>query len=219
MALFTLDYQGIIAAVLLGLAVLLLGGAAGPYFLFALLLFLVLSAFVTELGKRFKQSIGDYEKSRSWRNVVANGTVALVIVALYFANASAHFTGVALLVVAYASTISAITADKFAHEIGVLDGTPTMLLSLKKVAKGTSGAVTVAGTAASFLGSAIVALSLMLVYSSWAYVAIAATAGFLGAIVDTVLGYFEEQGKGNKHTSNFGCALSGALFALLFMLL
>ncbi|MEM3482913.1 MAG: DUF92 domain-containing protein, partial [Candidatus Micrarchaeaceae archaeon] len=192
MNIFTLDLLGIVAALLLGLAVLFLGGVTGPYFLFALLLFLVLSAFVTELGKRFKQSIGDYEKFRGWRNVVANGTVALAVALLYLLNTSMHFTSVSLLIVVYVSSISAITADKFAHEIGVLDGTPTMLLNMKKVAKGTSGAVTVVGTAASLLGSAIIALSLLLIYSSWAYVAIAAISGFFGSVIDTVLGYFEE---------------------------
>ncbi|MGC8676442.1 MAG: DUF92 domain-containing protein [Candidatus Micrarchaeia archaeon] len=218
MRFFTLDAPGVISAIALGLAVLILGGAAGPYFLFALLLFLVLSAAVTELGRVKKQGIGQYEKSRGWRNVAANGTPALAIAAIYFANLSIHFAPYSLLIVAYASSIAAITADKFAHEIGIMDGTPITLLTMKKAAKGTSGAVTALGTLAGLGGALIIGASVLLVYSSLAYALIIMLAGFLGNVVDTLLGYFEEHGFGNTHTSNLGCAIAGALFGLFLVL-
>ncbi|MGC8547528.1 MAG: DUF92 domain-containing protein [Candidatus Micrarchaeia archaeon] len=215
MQLFTLDGKGVLAALVLGFSIFLLGSYAGPYFVFVLLLFLILSALVTGMGKKIKAEIGDYDRPRGWKNVVANGIVAFAVALAFFINLHVHFASSLLLIVAYTASMSAVTADKFASEIGILDGTPVMLLNLKKVRKGTSGAMTALGTLSSFAGALLLALSLLLVYFSVAYLLLIAISGFLGAVADTVLGYFEEKGIGNKYTSNIGCAIVGTVLAVL----
>jgi len=218
MNLFTLDKKGVFAALLLGICVLFFGGSFGPYFLFVLLLFLVVSDVVTELGRNAKKLIGMYEKARGWRNVLANGFVAFLIALLLFANSYFHLSP-KVLVVVYTASMSAVMADKFASEIGVLDGMPVMLLGFKKVAKGTSGAITLLGTFASFFGSLLIAFSILLLYPSLLYVVVISAAGFFGSIVDSVFGYFEEKGIGNKYTSNLACAIFGAILAVALLAL
>jgi len=44
-------------------------------------------------------------------------------------------------------------------------------------------------------------------------------AGLAGDVIDSIAGYFEERGVGNKYTSNLLCAASGALFGMLLFLL
>jgi uncharacterized protein (TIGR00297 family) len=216
--LFTLDSKGILLAVAMGALILFLGGADGLLFLSDLLLFLVLSAAVTRIGKIKKLGIGVYEHVRSWRNVLANGAVPTAAALLYWLNSWHPFVTPGILVLAYVASVCAVTADKFGSELGVLDGEPTMLLTLKRTKKGVSGGVTGIGLLSSLVGSAIIGLSALLFGGGLAGVAIVTLAGFLGSIVDSILGYFEENGIGNKFTSNFFCSVTG-LLACLFMLL
>jgi len=154
--LLTLDEKGIASAIILAVLILYFGGSEGLFFLSLLILFLVFSAIATNTGKKKKREQGLYEKSRGWKNVVANGLVPLFIVVLfYFAQKPFE----EILVFSYIASIAAITADKFASEIGVLDGTPIMLLTFKRIKKGTSGGVTALGLAASFVAALLIALT------------------------------------------------------------
>ncbi len=209
----TLDGRGVTAAVILGALVLFLGGGNGIFFLLDMLLFLAIAALVTNIGKRRKKGIGVYEHSRGWRNVLSNGAVPLAVVVLYFINSLHGFVPAQYLVAAYVASVAAIAADKFSSEIGVLDGEPLMLLTLKPVKKGVSGGVTALGLLAGALASLVISLSLLAVYgqAAWALVALAFVSGIIGNITDSVFGYWEERGVGNKYTSNLACAIAGTI--------
>jgi len=212
--LLTLDEKGIASALILAVLILYFGGSEGLFFLSLLILFLVFSAIATNTGKKKKREQGLYEKSRGWKNVVANGLVPLFIVVLfYFAQKPFE----EILVFSYIASIAAITADKFASEIGVLDGTPIMLLTLKRIKKGTSGGVTALGLAASFIAALLIALASFAISLNLIAFLIVLFSGYMGNIVDSVLGYYEERGFGNKFTTNLACALSG--FVISFILL
>ncbi len=217
MRVYTLDSKGVLSAIVMGAVVLLLGSYAGAYFLFLLLLFLLLSAIVTDIGIWKKKQMGQYEHARGWKNVLANGGVAVIVSFLFFLNTFLSFMPAKDLIIVYAASISGITADKFASEIGVLDGSPVMLLTFEKVKKGTSGGVTGLGTLASFFGALIIAMMLPIVGIGARGMAIVAISGFLGNIVDSLLGYFEEKGVGNKFTSNFACAAASSLIAYFLL--
>ncbi len=207
----TLDKKGLALAFVFGILILYFGQNYGILFLVDILAFLVISAIVTDAGKRLKEGAGVYESLRGWRNVASNGTVPLVIAFLYFLNYTYGSFPQSFIAIVYVASVAAVTADKVAHEIGVLNGEPTMLLTMKKAKKGTSGAITLLGSGAAILSALVVGSSVLLVHYSLGLVAIVALSGFLGNMVDSVLGYFEEKGIGNKHTSNFLCAVSGAL--------
>lgn len=202
----------------MGILILVVGTGMGPLFLLDLVLFLVLSAAVTRIGKMRKQGIGLYEAGRGWKNVLANEAMPAIAAAAYWLNSLHAFMPSGILVLAYIASVCAITADKFASEIGVLDGEPIVLLTLRRTKKGVSGGVTGIGLLASLVGSAIIGISAFAVGAGVAGFVAVTAAGFLGNIVDSVAGYFEERGTGNKFTSNFLCSVAGFLICILALL-
>jgi uncharacterized protein (TIGR00297 family) len=83
--------------------------------------------------------------------------------------------------------LAAACADTWATEFGTrFGGVPRHVLTWRAVPAGTSGAVTVAGLAASFVGAFVIALSSSLV--GLAAVVPVVLAGFGGALLDTLLG-------------------------------
>lgn len=229
----TLDIKGFVLAVAMGAAFVLLGLQFGLFFLLTMFVFLLLSAIVTGIGRRYKARLfGPGKDARGIKNVLANGTAPLIAAVIFFAAARMGLGRLeALCVMGFVASVAAITADKFESEIGVFAETPRMIFTMKKVRRGTSGAVTVLGLASGFLGSLLVALMLILVvgplhaiYHTHAALASSAVisvlvGGFLGSIVDSMMGYFEEKGIGNKFTSNFVCGVCGMLIGMLVFLL
>jgi uncharacterized membrane protein len=74
------------------------------------------------------------------------------------------------------------------------------------------------------LGSALISITPLLVYGQlsrafgpgiWYIVLAALAGGFFGTLFDSILGYYEEKGVGNKYTSNFFASVAGSVVALL----
>ena len=208
----TLDGKAAVLAVLIGILIVLFGGVYGPFFLAVMVLFLAVSAIVTNVGIGMKKRIKVYEAKRGWKNVVANGIIPLIIVILFWYFGS-HVQDPTVFVLAYVASVAGTTADKFASELGVLGETPISIITFRKVKKGVSGGVTVFGTVSSFIGAAIIGFSGMAVGLSPLFVVIIAVSGLLGSVVDSIAGHFEEKGIGNKYTSNILCAIAAALIA------
>ena len=227
----TLDVVGILAALILGGLILVFGGLEA---FFVLLFFLVISAVVSRVGKARKNRMKGYEMVRGWKNVLANGAVPLVLSFAYFLIANFNFGPVGLavltqncIIVGFIASVAAITADKFSSELGIFDENVVMLVSLKRVHAGISGGVSVLGTVAGFVGALLVASFAVLLFLLGALslpiaavlILLVSLAGLVGDMVDSVAGYFEEKGLGNKFSSNILCAASGALFGMAVFLL
>lgn len=217
LSLLTLDEKGIALACVFGVLIFFLGQNYGALFLADLLVFLAISAVVTQVGKGRKEGIGMYEHARGWKNVLSNGLVPLIVAAAYFVNYSAGTLPRAFIAIVYIASVAAVTADKFSSEIGVLDGEPVMLATFKRVKKGMSGGITALGLCASLLGSFIISASALYLSHALGLLAILTLCGFAGSIVDSLLGYWEEQGIGNKYTSNFVCAVAGVVVCIAFL--
>jgi uncharacterized protein (TIGR00297 family) len=248
MDVLTLDIRGIILAFLLAILMLIIslftviGIYAGVFFVIAMVYFLALSAIATRTGSKYKHSIKQYQKTRGVKNVLANGLGPLIFVILaIFAGHNPVLVSAVLL--GFIASVAAVTSDKFSSEVGILDGTPTSIVTGKKVRKGTSGGVTLVGLTAALLSSFMVALVLVFGYFLWFFqiaavpflsgigtaifsmiivmILIGTFAGFMGSIIDSLLGYYEELGIGNKYTSNFLCSVAGGAIAtgLYFLLL
>jgi uncharacterized protein (TIGR00297 family) len=225
----TLDERGAIVGIALVVALFLLGLQFGVLFVSAMVVFLVMSAIATQAGKRRKQKLRLYEKSRGIRNVVANGLAPLIMATVFYVTAARGMGMLELLaVIGFMGSVAAITSDKFASEIGVLGPKPRMLVTMKKVDRGTSGGVSYVGIAASAAASIVISL-MVLPYAGtlaqlagsiegFAAVASIALGGFLGNIIDSALGYYEEKGIGNKFSTNFICSISGAVLAMIIYL-
>lgn len=99
------------------------------------------------------------------------------------------------LAVAAAGALAAAAADTFATEIGTLSGSaPRSVRHWQPVATGTSGAITAAGMLASAFGALFVAFCASLVgMTPTAAIPAIAMGGFLGALVDTLLGAWVQE--------------------------
>lgn len=200
-----LDRAGITLALIFGAVVFLSGGFS---YLLLMLIFLFLSVVVTKYGYYEKKEMGIYEHERSWENVLSNGLVPSI---------AALATPVAG-PLPYICAIAAITADKFASELGVLGGEPVSLADFKRVKPGTSGAVTSLGFAVSLCGSALIGISCIFLFDLTPTTALLVSLiGFSGGLVDTLFGVLEERGLGTKGTTNLICAAVGALGGYLLV--
>jgi uncharacterized protein (TIGR00297 family) len=142
------------------LGTLLLGSLGWPGW-WAVVLYLALGSLVTKLGFRRKQQLGlaeDRGGRRGPENVwgsAATGAALAVLTVLPSAP-------VPLLLIGFAASFAAKLADTFGSEIGKRWGRHTLLLTtLQPVPPGTEGAISLEGTAASVLGSALMALVML----------------------------------------------------------
>lgn len=228
----TLDWGGVILAIAFGILFLLFGLSLSYFFVLAMMIFLVLSATVTYIDAKYKKRLGVGQDQRGIKNVLANGIPPMLFAALfYLSSRNGNGTLALLAVVGFLASVAAITADKFNSEIGVLSrGFPRMIFGGRKVKKGTSGAISLLGTFAGLVGALIIALlviliakQLVLFNSKYPFgiqksVLAITLAGFVGSFVDSMLGYYEERGIGNKFTSNFVCGIAAGTVAILIFI-
>ena len=209
--------DGLVAGVLVGLAVWWGAGGRGWLLLF---LFVVGGSALTKLGYRRKESLGAAQGrggSRGAREVLANGLVpALAAIAL-------RFDGAPRWALALAGALATALADTTASEIGPLSGRRCILAAtLRPVPPGTEGAVSLEGTSAGLLAASLVA-------------GVAVATGFLGALglpavalaaalaswFESVVGSVARRGPfavnevQNLLNTLVGAALAVGLFALL----
>ncbi len=211
MKLFSLDPLGLFAALAFAALIFLFTGPFAPSFAALLLIFLISGGLVTRYGQDRKRELTLYEYERSWENVLANGSVP-VICAIAYAYLPAALW-------AYVGSVSAVAADKFASELGVLGGQPYSLPYLRKVRFGTSGAMSVLGTFASWDGGILIGISSYFLFpglDGWD-VLIISCIGVAGSFIDTLFGILENKGFGNKSTTNLLCSVAGALLGLILL--
>lgn len=167
-----------------------------------LLAFFVPSILLSRVGRRRKKGLTDIGKAgpRDAAQVLANGgvaTLAAVVAGIGFAQGSPRWSVIA--VAAFAGAYAAATADTWGTEIGTLvRGSPRSILTLRPIATGLSGGVSLAGTVAEFAGALWIAwvagaaldhLPLALRVAPWAaVVAGVSLGGVAGALADSLLG-------------------------------
>ena len=185
-----LDASGALAAALLAFGVVGLGGWAWavPGFTFFLTGSLLSKARERAAGRAAVQA--EKGSRRDAGQVASNGGVAgaLLIAHVYWPWDGFYW--------GFAAAFAAAAADTWATEIGTWRRGPTRLVwSGRRVPPGTSGGVSVAGTAGALLGAGAVFGSLVPVAgvyaggSGWAWAAaVVVGGGFLAALVDSVLG-------------------------------
>ncbi|WP_042345956.1 DUF92 domain-containing protein [Bacillus massiliigorillae] len=156
--------------------------------LFILGVFFASSSFWSKYKKHKKSKLDEILQKgdqRDWVQVVANGSIASIAAVLFFV------TKADVWMIAFVVAVAAANSDTWASEIGVLSKRkPFYILTGKKVEKGTSGAVSLLGTAASFMGAFFIAIVAYEVFSmdSLFYLILITFCGFFGSVVDTILG-------------------------------
>ena len=169
----------------------LLWGSLGPRGWLAVVAYLALGSMVTKLGFRSKQARGLAEARggrRGPENVWGSAATGAVL-ALASQLLPAQATPV--LLVGFAASFAAKLADTFGSEIGKRWGRHTLLITtFRAVPPGTEGAISLEGTAASLVGSALMAslmvlLGLLPTAMGWVLVTLV---GLLATLLESVIG-------------------------------
>lgn len=136
----------------------LLWGSLGWAGWLAVVLYLLLGSLVTRLGLRRKQELGLAE-ARGGRRGPENVWGSAAIGAGLALLCTLPWAPVPLLLIGFAASFSAKLADTCGSEIGKRWGRHTVLVtSLRPVPPGTEGAISLEGSLASLVGSALMAL-------------------------------------------------------------
>ena len=183
-----LDLQGFIAATAIGCTVIFLGGI--QWFIL-LASFLIIASITTKY--RFEQKTKFYSAqenkgARGWRNVMANGGIAIL------SSLGYGLTNLGIFEMMFLGAVSTAAADTLATELGLLSSNePRLITALsQRVRHGVSGGVTLLGESATLLGSFAIALVASVIGFSglpplqlWM---ISLVSGFLGSIFDSFIG-------------------------------
>jgi len=190
--LHALSPSGALAAVVVGTAIV---GAGGWWWGALLVAFFVTASALSRVARRRdagKETIAARGGERDAVQVAANGGLPALLALL------APLGERSLLFVAFAGAIASVTADTWATELGAFSPSPPrMIVSGRRVPRGTSGGITPLGTAAALAGAATIAAGAALgAWLGWAPARAAAgpilggvaVAGFAGALADSLLG-------------------------------
>jgi uncharacterized protein (TIGR00297 family) len=179
-----LSSSGAIAATAVG-AVIFVGGGAwcfgalGAFFVTSTLLGRVGAAYKARTKREFSK--GD---TRDAWQVLANGGVAALAALLMIVSPDARG------LYAFVGALATANGDTWATELGILSrGEPRSIVTLTRVPRGTSGAVTALGLGGTVAGAFLVALVAAPASGRPLRVLVAGTvAGVVGALVDSILG-------------------------------
>lgn len=209
----TVSVAGAIAGAIIGIAIFVALGWQGWTLLFVTF---VAASIATRTGRAHKQLLGIAEERGGRRgagNAIANTGIAMIASVLAALDVHAHAAALA-----FVAALVAGGSDTIASEIGKAYGRRTWsVTSFARVPPGTSGAMSLEGTAAGVLGAAAlgglaVALGL-LAAAALVAVVMAAT---IGAFVESWLGAtLEEPGILNNDLLNFINTAVGAGTAIV----
>ncbi|MEH7332924.1 DUF92 domain-containing protein [Neobacillus drentensis] len=185
----SLTKSGAIAAILTGLAVYFGFGVKGLFLLGA---FFATSSLWSKYKSAAKASIEEKlakGATRDWRQVAANGgAAALFSIIYYFQNESLWLMG-------FSVSLASANSDTWASEIGSLSrNNPIYIRTFKRIEKGTSGAISLLGSAAAISGALLITILTMLLFHLPVYESlIIFLFGFLGNVIDTIVGAYYQQ--------------------------
>jgi uncharacterized protein (TIGR00297 family) len=183
----SLSGSGALAAIIIGTA----ASAAGWNWAVLLILYFASSTALSRFGRAEKErrtaSVVEKGGERDAAQVSANGLVfTLAAIAMCF-HPDLRWLALG------AGALAASAADTWATEIGTLHGRqPRSILNGRRIAPGTSGGVSLAGTAASVAGALFVALVTFAGNTSTerrvSVTCAVLVAGIVGSIIDSLLG-------------------------------
>jgi uncharacterized protein (TIGR00297 family) len=185
----SLNRNGALAAAFIGTIIF---GIGGWQWAVLLLTFFITSSGLSRTFKKRKQGLNEKFSKGSERDagqVFGNGGLAT-----FFAALHAFYPTSIIPWIGFAASLAAVNADTWATELGVLNPTPPRLITdpRKSVEKGTSGGISLFGTCASLLGSALIALLAALLSPAGPlntnYFLLITASGLAGSLFDSFLG-------------------------------
>lgn len=183
-------------------------------FMVCLVTFFVTSSKATKVRSHLKKKIeADFKEGgqRTWIQVLCNGGMAAQLALLYLLDVGASERPIdfvkdyrsSWLSIGVLGVFATCNGDTWASELGTVfsKSDPYLITTLQKVPKGTNGAISIVGTLFSILAGLTIGLShyISILYFSesslWAYappqwpiILFGAFSGFLGSVIDSLLG-------------------------------
>lgn len=185
----SLNRSGAVAATVVGTIIF---GIGGWQWAILLLTFFITSSGLSRLFKKRKEGLNEkFSKGheRDAGQVFGNGGLATFFAALHVVYPESILPWIG-----FAASLAAVNADTWATELGVLNPTPPRMITDlgKRVEKGTSGGISLWGTGASLLGSAVIALPAVLLSPTGMlninHFLLITVAGLAGSLFDSFLG-------------------------------
>lgn len=209
-----INFNGAITGAVLAMIIFFGGGLES---LIALLIFFALGSYASSWKKDIKKQFSlaqENEGKRGVANVLANGgTAGLLSIIALFATDYHHIINL-MIIASFATACS----DTLSSELGNIYGKRYFdIVTLKSSKRGLDGTISKQGLWFGVLGSLAVALSTFVFHKDYILIFILTVSGFLGNIIDSVLGAtLQRKGYLNNHHVNFLATLTGSLFSLLF---
>lgn len=167
-----------------------------------LIFFFIASSLITKLHHRLKPEEIEEKNGRNYIQVISNALAATLFSFIYFLSQDMIYMLAAVV------SIAASNSDTWASEIGRLSkGKNYSILTFKEMPKGSSGAVTLLGTFASFLGAFFIGSLFVVFYhlqngfqlvTFLKYGYIITAGGFIGCLLDSILGVLLQAKYKNK---------------------
>lgn len=203
--------ESVMVMLTLGSLVWVLAGASWFLVLFS---YLALSLAATAYSVRKRGAKGF---SRGIDNVLSNGLVPFM--AAVFAS-----TGDPAFLLIFLGSVSAALADTLSSEIGLLSRSPPfMITSFRRAVPGVNGGVTLLGLSAGLAGALVIAgLASVIPWQGYEsrlilFAAVAAS-GFIGTLVDSLLGaVFENRNLMTNGSVNFITTLAGGVLTMIII--
>jgi uncharacterized protein (TIGR00297 family) len=184
----SLSRSGAVAAVIVGSLIFGLGGWQWGVLL---ALFFVSSSLLSHYKEKEKQAVAEkFDKGhrRDMGQVFANGGAGAIIALLSFVFPAMFWLPL------FVGSMATATADTWATELGTLSKRPPRYITTGKVvAVGTSGGITLFGTAVSFAGGLLIGLVAALLTGAWGLLLVGGIGGLAGSLFDSLLGATGQQ--------------------------
>ncbi|WP_082688104.1 DUF92 domain-containing protein [Bacillus coahuilensis] len=150
-------------------------------------MFFATSSLFSIIGRNRKSMMNEKlvkSSKRDAEQVIANGGPAVLFTVMYIFDPSQ------LWFIGFVGSIAASTSDTWASELGTLSSkSPISLRNFKRVEKGSSGAITIWGTAVSFVHALLLLGYLRRIQWLWGLL----IAGVIGSLVDSMIGAFVQE--------------------------
>lgn len=190
----SISLDGMVAAILTSIVLYTLGRL---YLGISLLTFFILGSVISKLkndSKREGEKLQEHTEARNWVQVISNTLPASLLVWLALIYPEYH----SIFLLLSFSVFSAAAADTFSSEIGMMNsGKVYDILTFKPVKNGVSGGVSILGLIAGLVGSFLLSL-LALGLFSFQEVIFITILGFIGSIIDSILGSLLQRKYTNK---------------------
>lgn len=210
------DLKGSTAALFVGAFVVFTGSLS---WLVLMLVFSISAHFATKAWMSKKRALRLQEGTageRSSSNVIYAAIIGVAISTINFV----HFSSYPFFEI-FAISFAVVNADTFASEIGVLDKKVYLITTMKPVAQGVNGGVSVLGEFAAIAGSFLIAGTygiLSYPHVNLLAVLLIGIMGFIGCQIDSVLGAtFENRRKLSKGEVNFLSSFAAVVLSVALL--